>query len=212
MKLDLDERLQPGWRGELERAWVARRQPSALLVHLELEGPRRTRHRLSATTHSRSSRLLVALSHPRNPRFHFAAGLWPIRVGHSSISRNQAASQRFAFVTASRRRTPLPADALLSGPGTCFSAGLAGVSTRPGRIPRSSRRPLDAGTLPCHASDRRLPPAPERCDRAAAWLLRACAEDPRPAENWIDLAEIFIMMRGIGRAAISPAGNVAGDP
>ena len=64
IKLDLDERLQPGWRRQLEKAWVPGTTRLRYWYTWNWKAPGVPDHGLPQRPDPRSRRLYLALSHP----------------------------------------------------------------------------------------------------------------------------------------------------
>ncbi len=188
IKLDLDERLQPGWRRELERAWT----------------PETTRLRYWYTWNWKAPGVPDVVF--RSDLIHARAGyLWrhPTHevLDHSGpecVAESELAIHQYPEAKPRPNDLPLLELAVHEHrcPRTVFYLGRE-HSFR-GNWPSCQRVMEEYLALPdanwtaershamrllgqCRKHQGDLP-------GAAAWLMRACAEDPSLRENWIDLA------------------------
>jgi tetratricopeptide (TPR) repeat protein len=191
IKLDLDERLQPGWRAELERAWV----------------PGTTRLRYWYTWNWKAPGVPDVVF--RSDLIHARAGyIWryptheildntvPQVIAESELAIHQ-------FPEAKPRPNDLPLLELAARENRCsrtlFYLGREHSFRQ--EWPACQKVLEDYLLLP----DARWTPERSHAMRligwcrkhqddltgATAWFLRACAEDPYLRENWLDLAEAF---------------------
>jgi glycosyltransferase involved in cell wall biosynthesis len=189
VKLDLDERLQPGWRAELERAW----------------GPGTTRLRYDYVWNWKApgvpdvtfrSDLIHARAgyRWRHPTHEVLEAAGPEEVSESALAIHQ-------FPEAKPRPNDLPLLELAVRecrcPRTVFYLGrehffrsqwddcrrvLIEYLAMPDALWTAERSHAMRMIGQCHGAggDR---------SGAVAWLMRACAEDPWQRENWVDLAQ-----------------------
>jgi len=191
IKLDLDERLQPGWRAELERAWILGT----------------TRLRYWYTWNWKAPGVPDILF--RNDLIHARAGyrwLYPTHeilqpsISESIVDCELAIHQ---FPEAKPRPNDLPLLELAArehrGPRTLFYLGRE-YSFR--QEWASCQKVLeeylalpDARWTPERSHAMRLIGfcRKQQADRAGAtaWFQRCCAEDPWQRENWLELAQMY---------------------
>jgi FkbM family methyltransferase len=191
IKLDLDERLQPGWRAELERAWV----------------PGTTRLRYWYTWNWKAPGVPDVVF--RSDLIHARAGyLWRYPTHEildttltQVIAESELAIHQFPEVKG--RPSDLPLLELAARENRCsrtlFYLGREHSFRQ--EWPACQKVLEDYLLLP----DARWTPERSHAMRllghcrkhqddptgATAWFLRACAEDPYLRENWLDLAEAY---------------------
>ena len=191
IKLDLDERLQPGWRGELERAWTP--------------GVNRLRYWYTWNWKAPGVPDIVF----RNDLIHARQGYWWRYPTHEILDSAlpQVYGECELAIHQFPENKPRPSDLPLLQqavhehrcPRTLFYLGreYAFQQDWPAcqRVLEDYLALPEARWTPERSHAMRLIGACRRRQNdgigAAAWLLRACAEDPWLRENWIDLAEIY---------------------
>ena len=190
VKMDLGERLQPGWRGELESAGTS--------------GTTRLRYWYTWNWKAPGKPDVVF----RNDLIHACAGyrwLYPTHeiLQHSiseSIADCELAIQRFP--QAKTRPNDLPLLELAAEEHRCPRTLFYLDREHSFREEWTSRQKvlgeylslsdaLDAGTVSRQASDWFLPQASRRPGGSNDLVSALLAEDPRLRENWLELAHIF---------------------